>query len=290
MSIPITSTPAYTYQYEADVWFFLLHAEEPALALVNEPRGGEDAEATFPAKSWKVEIQSKSERGDLDLPLLLQWLWKFPDREASDSLLERLLANPQSSVLVVAGGRCTDSIRRLVSDGTNTVGERDSGLERAEANEFLRKVMDVTGLSAGTELEKKRLARRSALSLNINDVFRLTRRIHILEGVTRERIQTECRRLLVLYHVPASQSDHVFRRMVDYVREKVPDRNDVAPGLRKILSESSGLRVFKEEAEHIERPEERTLLDRLRDKRVLLLTGPSRCGKTFLANWLAQAQ
>ncbi|MFP2896571.1 hypothetical protein [Myxococcus sp. AB056] len=290
MSIPITSTPAYTYQYEADVWFFLLHAEEPALALVNEPRGGEDAEATFPTKSWKVEIQSKSERGDLDLPLLLEWLWKFPDREASNSLLERLLSNPQSSALVVAGGRCTDSIRRLVSDGTNTVGERDSGLERKEANEFLGKVLDVTGLPAGTELEKKRLAHRSALRLNINDVFRLTRRIHIFEEVTRERIQAECRRLLVLYRVPASQADHVFRQMVDYVREKVPDRDDVAPGLRKILFESARSRVFNDDAEHIERPEERALLDRLRDKRVLLLTGPGRCGKTFLAKWLAQAQ
>lgn len=290
MSIPITSTSAYTYQYEAGVWFFLLHAEEPALALVNEPRGGEDAEATFPAKSWKVEIQSKSERGDLDLTLLLEWLWKFPDREASNSLLERLLSNPQSSALIVAGGRCTDSIRRLVSDGTNTVGERERGLERAEAGEFLRKVSDVTGLPAGTDLEKKRLTHRSTLSLNYNDVFRLTRRIHIFEGVTRERIQAECRRLLVLNRVPASQADHVFRRMVDYVREKVPDRDDVAPGLRKILYESAGSRVFNEEAEHIERPEERTLLDRLRDKRVLLLTGPSRCGKTFLAKWLAQAQ
>ncbi|WP_408891523.1 hypothetical protein ACJ2CR_18870 [Myxococcus faecalis] len=290
MSIPITSTPAYTYQYEADVWFFLLHAEEPALALVNEPRGGEDAEATFPTKSWRVEIQSKSQRGDLDLPLLLEWLWKFPDREASNSLLERLLSNPQSSALFVAGGRCTDSIRRLVSDGTNTVGERDSGLERTDANEFLGKVVDVTGLPAGTELEKKRLAHRSALRLNINDVFRLTRRIHIFEEVTRERIQAECRQLLVLYRVPASQSDHVFRQMVDYVRDKVPDRDDVAPGLRKILFESARSRVFNDDAEHIERPEERALLDRLRDKRVLLLTGPSRCGKTFLAKWLAQAQ
>ncbi|HZI04996.1 MAG TPA: hypothetical protein VEZ71_13285, partial [Archangium sp.] len=101
MSIPITSTPAYTYQYEAVVWFFLLHAGELGLTLVNEPRGGEDAEATFPTIPWKVEIQSKSERGDLDLLLLLEWLWKFPDRDASNSLLERLLSNPQSSALFV---------------------------------------------------------------------------------------------------------------------------------------------------------------------------------------------
>jgi hypothetical protein len=290
MSIPITSTPAYTYQYEADVWFFLLHAEEPELTLVNEPRGGEDTEATFKAVPWKVEIQSKSERGDLDLPLLLEWLWKFPDREASNSLLERLLSNPKSSALFVTGGRCTDAVRRLVSDGTNTVGERDRGLERAEAGEFLRRVSDVTGMPAGTALEQKRREHRSAQSLNHNEVFRLTRRIHVLEGVTRERIQAECRGLLVRHRVPASQADPVFRRMVDYVREKVPDRDDVAPGLRKILRESAKPRIFNDEEEHIERPEELPLLDRLRDKRVLLLTGPSRCGKTFLAKWLAQAQ
>jgi hypothetical protein len=290
MSIPITSTPAYTYQYEADVWFFLLHAGVPELTLVNEPRGGEDTEATFPAKPWKVEIQSKSERGDLDLSLLLEWLWKFPDREASNSLLERLLSNPQSSALFVTGGRCTDAARRLVSDGTNTVGERERGLERAEAGEFLRLVSDVTGMPAGTALEQKRREHRSAQRLNPNDVFRLTRRIHVLEGVTRERIQAECQRLLVRHRVPVSQTDPVFRRMVDYVREKVPDRDDVAPGLRKILRESAKPRIFNDEAEHIERPEETSLLDRLRDKRVLLLTGPSRCGKTFLAKWLAQAQ
>jgi len=64
----------------------------------------------------------------------------------------------------------------------------------------------------------------------------------------------------------------------------------VAPGLRKILRESAKPRIFNDEVEHIERPEEISLLERLRDKRVLLLTGPSRCGKTFLAKWLAQAQ
>ncbi|HLL02371.1 MAG TPA: hypothetical protein VK539_17450 [Myxococcaceae bacterium] len=289
MSIPITSTPAYTYQYEADVWFFLLHAGEPELTLVNEPRGGEDTEATFKAVPWKVEIQSKSERGDLDLSLLLEWLWKFPDREASNSLLERLLSNPRSSALFVTGGRCTDAVRRLVSDGTNTVGERERGLERAEAAEFLRMASNIAGMPAGTTLEQKRREHRSALSLNNNDVFRLTRRIHVLERATRERIQTECRQLLVCHRVPASQADHVFRRMVDYVREKVPDRDDVSPGLRKILRESAKPRIFNDEAEHIERPEETSLFDSLRDKRVLLLTGPSRCGKTFLAKWLAQA-
>jgi hypothetical protein len=291
MSIPVTSTPAYTYQYESNVWFFLLHhAGEPELTLVNEPRGGEDTEATFKAVPWKVEIQSKSERGDLDLPLLLEWLWKFPDRKASNSLLERLLFNPRSSALFVTGMRCTDAVRRLVSDGRNTVGERERGLERAEAGEFLRMVSDVAGMPAETTLEQKRRAHRSAQSLTQNDVFRLTRRIHVLESVTRERIQAECRGLLVRHRVPASQADPVFRRMVDYVREKVPDRGDVAPGLRKLLKESAKPRIFNDEAEHIERPEELSLLDRLRDKRVLLLTGPNRCGKTFLAKWLAQAQ
>ncbi|WNG13424.1 hypothetical protein [Cystobacter fuscus] len=289
MSIATTSTAAYTYQYEADVWFFLLHAGEPGLMLVNEPRGSEDAKATFPAIPWNVEIQSKSERGDVDIPLLLGWLWKFPEREASDSLLERLLSNLQSSALFFTGGRCTDSVRRLVSDGTNTVGEREFGLERAEAGEFLRMVSNVAEMPERTRLEQERRAHRSALVLSLNDVFRLTRRIHVLEGVTREHILAESRRLLVRHRVPTSQADHVFRRMVDYVREKVPDRDDVAPGLRKLLRESAKSRIFNEEAERIERPEESALLDRLQDKRVLLLTGPSRCGKTFLAKWLAQA-
>lgn len=290
MSIELHGAEGWDFQYEVTVWFFLVH-EAALRALIVEPEGGEDAQAVVERDGdlWTIEIQAKSEQTDVDLRFLCDILFHYPSGKCSGCLLERLCSDEQRIALIVCGGRCTDAARRFPARIENVAVPADSTHVAQEYISDFKDVLNATdGWEEGTsELKQNRRKARQALHLRDHEIYKLSRRIYVLERIERDEVLLKAVGTWKQHGITASVAPSVFRELVDHVRKVRAKRGDALPGLRDIVARHRAIRAFSDPV-HVPRMEEPKLLTHLRAKRVLLLTGDAQCGKSHLGRLLCQ--
>ncbi|WP_338543488.1 hypothetical protein [Paenibacillus tundrae] len=293
MSIEVTGTQGYDYQYLQTVYLVLLMWGRDGLELIVEKKDGEDAELhfSFEGNIVTIEIQVKSEQGNLEIDSLAKWVGHFPEKRENGNLLERIENDTQRKALFITRSRCSDSTKTFLSP-IGTIDEHSiSPLQGQLADTFLNAFSKAFEEKTPTPLKKKRddFCKHQAghLSKNKGRLRDIAQRILIWERADVISIQNEVIRLLKLQHIPEQVAPTVISQMEKAVRIARDVRGDVVPLIREILNNFAGNRTFLRPL-HVPR-ENIDLLDRdLEEKNVLLLTGISFCGKSHMAEWIAE--
>ncbi|ANH67761.1 ATP-binding protein [Mitsuaria sp. 7] len=294
MSIEIIGPRAYRFQDRVCVLLAIRAAHEGAIEMQIEPVDGEDAMLLLTGQGSRltVDVQVKSEQGAITATKLVDWLTHFPYRQATDSLIEKLISDPSRSVLFVAGGRCTDAtadhLVRLAADRfTLDPGIIKLGAEAAIRDE-LRAYAAVNAQSDGKTDKLRRAHVGRVVESITSSAFRAAlHRVLLVEQQNDEEVIRETREELLSKHrVVPDHIDRVLREIEDIVFREKRTGNDVIPEIAAVVASGRSTNPLVSAA-HVERSEEQALREQLANRKAVLISGAPRVGKSFIARSLA---
>ncbi|WP_145410831.1 hypothetical protein [Paenibacillus xylanexedens] len=294
MSVELSGPQGYDYQYKQTIYIALCMMHYDQLTLIVEKKDGEDAELRFEFedKSLTIEMQVKSERGDVTMNTFAKWIAHFTDRQSTGNLLSRLQSDPNRYALFITQSRCSDETRTLLKPHSDITLHDKSPLVGRKADMFLDALYSSFTESSPTSLKQEReffcQQQAEELRKDRNLLREMSRRFLIWEQFNLVSLTTAIYQFLNLkFHIPSSVAGQVVSEMESAIRQARDERSDVVPRLRQILNSNAGDRVFQRDL-HIPSAHNDLLVEQLGIHHLLLLTGISFCGKSHMAEWLAE--
>lgn len=292
MSIAITAPQKFDFQDIVCVEMMLrFHHLEDAQFFV-EPRDGEDGELRFGhgIAIERAEIQVKGATGAVTIDAIAGCLAHSPPRQASDTLLERLLNDPTRLVVLVVSGRCDDaaSVYTLSFDWTGA-GHPDNSLKQNDAVALLGAFANVqVSGKEGSSLKTRREAHFRAVAAETDPALLRSalQRLIILEKIDEVELEKRCAdRLRTTHRIPGDCISDVLARLRVAVKTAKAQAIDAFPLVRAALQKAAPPPIRPQE--YVCRGDESDWTDVLSHESILLLSGPPRVGKTDAARWVA---
>lgn len=287
MSIEITGPERYEFQYHVTLEIVLRFWGHDVRAVVDS--GGEDSTLDVELDGSRVELElqvkgAESHTKAVDDSVLCEYLAHFPSRLSTNSLLERLLKQPNKLVILVCAQRAMDFASPLtVRPNWRGKPHRTPPLSASAAQSFLAQVIASKPIK-DTSLEHKRAAALTSLgqttsATELNEAFR---RLILQDSVTKENVIARLLDHLRNLGVPNDRAEGALRQMLQRVRDSKGTGKDVVPALKEVLNTEVTPSVRPND--YVPRGAEHIWIAELTAKRALLLSGPPRCGKTDTAH------
>lgn len=284
MSVTIHGVKGYNYQYKLTVLFGLLQNLSKDEKLFAEMAGSEDI--TFiDGGNNIIEIQTKMEKKDLDLSLLVEWLFHFKEYDDSNCLLTRITSG-ESRCLFITRSRCNDDTRFLLNDFPQTK-RKNLKPTRELINKIKTAISKISFKE--TDLGKKRKVSSDKISREITDIeiTHLINNTIVWEQLDDDKIDDEVLRILnKKLSIAESQCEILYLKLLKIVENGKDTKENLIPAFKSSISK---LQVNKYPIHefYISRSQEVNLEELLEKGNILLLTGVSQCGKTELAKKIA---
>ncbi|MBP7705083.1 MAG: hypothetical protein KA105_07330 [Caulobacter sp.] len=295
MNIAVIAPTKFDFQDLACVELGLRWADEGAPTLRAEPLNGEDAELTWEENGRRrlCEVQVKGRTtGDLDMATLAEYLAHFPDHQANGCLLERLLANPEQVVLFVASERCRDDVASYrvaetwVGAYRSDDPNRRAGAALATALDHLSQGPARARTRTPSRLELARAAQVEVLSkMDVGRLAEALNRVFIHEEETTATIGVRLQRKLLDVGVASDRLFDGVGRLKQVVADDRVARRDIFADLRRVLADFAPEQMAQ--PKYLLRGNEDALAADLARNGAILLSGPPRVGKSWLALQLA---
>lgn len=288
MSIEITGPEKFTFQDMVCV-FLAIQSSVSEAVLVIEPVNGEDAQLTMlsgPVQQT-VEIQVKGASGKINLNTLAGFLAHFPPRRTNGCLLERILEDQNRIALFVVSGRCNDDTLPFVIDSSLPFTPHRKGeIRKKDAIALLAafKALKARSKSCLTDAQRRH-SLRVANETSTKAMLQAAERVLIFERATPSIVRTRCIEMLRVLRIPADHLADVLNRLRGDVEQAKQKRADVLPHVRETLKLAS-VPTLRPDG-YVTRGVEAEWIKTASKRKVLLLSGPPRCGKSYAARYVA---
>ncbi|MGF7077717.1 hypothetical protein [Mucilaginibacter sp. UYCu711] len=289
MSIERTGPRAYEYQYLATACAAVsaIAAFDKVLEIFPEKPGGEDAEISVSDgfNTLKFEIQVKSHAGSFDLASFADVLCHFPARKATANLLQRLLDQPQTRLIIITSGRCNVTTQSYV----NKIGDFNK-----VAGYLLPPLLPAIAAfnAAETTKLKKQRARycqdQSARLNNTPGAAMFLAKVAIWENLDKNSLIATCQDLLYRsLGIPVLQTGTVLELLLKLIKDGRDSQSEIGPQVKLLLERYQAAHpAFN--YPYINRNNDPQLIAQLEKERAIFLSGRSWCGKSTAAKALAK--
>jgi|GEM_PF-776983 len=291
MSIAVTAPEKFDFQDLVCVELMLRFEANPDVVMFIERDQGEDAEIILPRQSMPplvVEVQVKGASGPVTMAEIAACLAHCPPRNASGSLLERLINFPDRVALLVMSGRCDDTASAFVMPSSWDRSPPPAGrIKKAIAATFLREFGSMPAASDSDLMTRRKAHRDMLVSTITPDAIRgILDRVLVFEQIGDAELEIACERhLKTKFRIPSDRIFDVVSRLLREIKEAKGNKTDAIPPMRALLEESAPHSLRPQG--YVKRGNETRLADTLSAKNCLLLSGPPRCGKSDAACWIA---
>lgn len=260
-----------------------------------EPLGGEDAELTWTEggdlRHCEIQVKGRT-TSEFSMATLAEYLAHFPDKQDSNCLLDRLLADPERRALFVVSERCRDDVATLRTP-LDWTGSRRAAKGSATSGKALRvelltlsKTPDRARTKEFSELELRRHTHIGELAqVDPALLTEALQRVFIHESETPATITARLHQRLHAVGIPMDRLADGVSRLKSVVSENRPARQDIFGRLRTVLNELAPERMAQ--SRYLPRGNEAAFSDMLSRDGVILLSGPPRVGKSWMAMELA---
>ncbi|EJO5349357.1 hypothetical protein NRP93_003531 [Clostridium botulinum] len=290
MTVEISGPKGYDYQYLITLLVALEYLDKDDVEVYVEKENEEDAQVTFyeEGEKYSVDIQVKRRTNEIDIINFADWLCHFENRSADVSLLNKIKIDKKRFAIIVSNSRCSDDVSLFVDEGII-----HCELSKAVGNDLLYKIKEAMYLCYSDNKELS-ILRRNFLkefleSIKNNDLRNILKRIKLRDRYTEEYAIEKIRFLLNRkYYIPQSMMDRAIIELVDKIRNGRDSRDTISTDLIKVIDKYSGKNIFNMDDKYVTRCERELCRNVLSAENILLLTGVSFCGKTYLSKDIAQ--
>ena len=291
MSVEQTGPAGYEYQYILTAYAALKLISDKSITVDSlhvEKLSREDIELQLRllGQPHTLEIQSKSERTDLNAAKLAEWLCHFENRSGSACTLSRLIPGNDRSFIIGTASRCTDDCNDLVIE-TTSPAVRGIELSKERRNKLVMAISEVE------KHGKKKISpsrhtfcQQLAVQLKSKTQFDQTiNKVGIWERLDKKTmIERVCTILNKHYNISQSQTQLVLLQLLEVIKNGRDSSADIAAIFKnKILENQPYAYKIKH---YLDRPDQSVLSDLLEKHGHILLSGHSLSGKTLTGHSL----
>lgn len=293
MSVAITGPARYSYQDKV-VLEQILRFWRKDIECRYELKDGEDATLHIQANGSRTEIEvqvkgAEAKVAALTQKQLMEYLAHFPEFSDKSCLLERLLSDNNRLVLIVCAQRTADVCASLVKlRGWSGEPHKNDPAMGLLAKELLTEAQSFKNGTSGSALEIRRASAMRALGIQtkVRNMREALCRLIVLEHWNESYVVDCIKRHLTEDHRVANDvAQDIINRLLQALQKSKGTGIDIVPELAGILRAASSPSVRP--INYVLRGNEQILRGLLSQDRVILLSGPPRCGKTDAACWVA---
>ena len=239
-------------------------------------------------RNW--EIQVKGDKNTLTLDSLAEHLLHFPEKQADNPLIERLINTDTAHIIFQISSRANDAIEPYCALITQIVGPTFSNnTKQSDASALLAALKHrANALASDTKLKaaRKNYAITFMKSIKVRALNAAIKRLYVEERLTEALVIDDLvSRLQTLCNTPADRATialHNFKETID--KHRLSGGN-IHADMMYVMDTAKTRSVKPKNA--IEPPLATRCYETLTKKRALLLTGNPRVGKTYLARLTA---
>lgn len=290
MSVEISGPKGYDYQYLITLLVALEYLDKENIEVYVEKENEEDAQVRFTeeGKKYSIDIQVKRRNDEIDIKSFANWICHFESRSSDLNLLKKINIDKNRFALIVSNSRCTDDISIFIDEKIIHYE-----LSKSIKKELLNKIKEDMYLCYPDTKELSVLRKESLKqflgNISNSDLKNILKRIKIRERYTEEYANEKIRLMLnKKYYIPQSMIDGVVIELIDEIRNGRDIADNISSNLIKRIDKYSGKNIFNIDDKYIKRGERDLCRSILENENILLLTGVSFCGKTYLAKDIAQ--
>lgn len=291
MSVEKTGPRGYEYQYLISVYIAVKMIHQENIQIFIESENGEDLQLQFyeNEKKYVIDIQVKKRDEQIDLKDFAEWISHFESKSYDENLFTKLFSETDRYVLFVTNSRCKDDVSNFVSfnDPINTpvnIGINDQLIEKIKTN-------TLNFFDENKKLSQKRheFLKSFFVKTPKNEFRKILKKYRLWDLQSEDLINEKISRVLNQdFFVPQSKIDETILKLTNVIRYGRDSNDSISSQILNILMKYKGTKIFDYDRKGVERTEKKDCIRFLNEKNVLLLTGVSFCGKTFLAKEIAQ--
>ncbi|ASA24290.1 ATP-binding protein [Paenibacillus donghaensis] len=290
MTVEIAGVRGYEYQYLVSAYVALKLLDQENVGIYIECADGEDSRITFQAagEPYILDVQVKDRSAQIDLAEFSSWISHFDKYSGEMNLLEKLKQDANRFVLFITNARCQDDVSLFVDSNEVylplTAGMGNDLLDRVKTN-VLAHYTDATPAGQG----RRRFLQQFFRDNSKNQLRKILKKNRVWESMDWDTVYERLARLLNRkYAVPQSKTDDVISKLDELVRQGRDSGQSIMEDVVRLLAAYNGNRIFPYDEKLVPRAEMSLCSEVLEASHVLLLTGVSFCGKTYLAKEIAQ--
>lgn len=291
MSVEKEGPRGYEYQYLVSVLIGLNFIHKDNVKIYIESENGEDLQVQFEEnrKIYTIDIQVKKRNQKIDMEEFTKWISHFDKNSNNINLFTKLESSPDRFVLYITNSRCLDEISSFVEN--DVIINRP--LKGSISKELIEKIKfnTLSNFSSTTKLSKNRhdFLKKYFSQTKVNDFRMILKKNKIWDSQSPDNIRDEISRILNKeYFVPQSKIESTLLELIEIVKQGRDLEHSITSKIVELLKEYKGTRIFTYNNTNVSRLEKEYCRESLSRKNVLLLSGVSFCGKTYLARELAQ--
>lgn len=290
MSVEISGPRGYDYQYLITLLVALEYLDKEDIEVYVEKENEEDAQVSFSEEGarYSIDIQVKRRSDEVDIINFADWICHFESRSADLNLLKKIGGDGNRFALIVSNSRCSDDVSLFIDEEII-----HCELTKAISNDLLNRIKTVM-YSCYSDAKALSVLRKESLkefldNISNNDLRNILKRIKMRDRYTEEYATEKIRFMLnKKYYIPQSMIDRAIIELVDKIRNGRDITGTITTDLMKIIDRYSGKNIFNMDDKYVRRCERELCRSLLSTENILLLTGVSFCGKTYLAKDIAQ--
>lgn len=289
MSVEIYGPKGYDFQYLNSLLIVLEYLDKDEVEVYIEKSNEEDAQIIFKQEGIKytIDIQVKNRTEEIDIETFAKWISHFESRSKNLCLLNKL-QEENRFIVFISDARSKDEVSFFIDDKTIHI-ELDVGFN----NEYLTSIKEyIKGCyedKSSLSISRNKYLNKFIGNIKNNKLRSILKKVKLREKYT-ENYSTESIRSLLnrKFYIPQSKVEDVISELLDKIRDSRGNNTSISSELLKIIDKYSGKIILNRNENYIHRDEKELCKEILDFENVLLLTGVSFCGKSYLAKDIAQ--
>lgn len=289
MSVEIYGPQGYDFQYLNSLLVALQYLDKDEVEVYIEKSNEEDAQIVFKEQNIKyiIDIQVKNRSDDIDIETFAKWISHFESRSKTICLLDKIQQDNRFA-LFISDARSKDDVSLFVDDNAINIE-----LDRRFSNEYLSSIKEYIKKccedKSDTSISRNNYLNKLMDTITNNNLRKILKKIKLREKYT-ENYSNEAIKLLLnrKFYIPQSNLDNVVIELLDKIRKGRGTNTSISRELLEVIDKNSGKIILNRNENYINRDERELCKEILDSQNILLLTGVSLCGKSYLAKDIAQ--
>ncbi|RYD01702.1 hypothetical protein N752_29440 [Desulforamulus aquiferis] len=290
MSVEISGPKGYDFQYLNSLLFALEYLDKDEVEIYVEKKNGEDSQIVFSQDGIKyiIDIQVKNRSEEIDLQSFADWISHFENRSVNSSLLNKLDKDNNRYAVFISDARSKDDVSLFVDEGIIHT-ELSIGFNNEYLNKIKGCIKNCYSDNSSTSISRKNFLEKFIDSITNNHFRNILRKIKLRERYTESYSTERIKSLLnKKFYISQGKTDDVIIELIDKIRHSRGTDISITTELIHIIDKHSGEILLNRNENYIKRIESESCERILSANNILLLTGISFCGKSYLAKDIAQ--